>query len=504
MKRKKIKYIIYSFLLFWLSSCYKDLGNYAYHDINLISFNNIDTINGYNAYLGDSLIVSPKLIMSQDSSPSEDKYSYEWSFHLTKSPGITFDSIISTNKNLRTKIMFPPGNYYLQYKVTDKATGVPFHIRTTVLVSTPIYEGYMLLNEVNGKSRLDMLSYNKTANEFTQLTDVLAKVGSTIPMDGEPYQVLCMYYTRTRFVSVKYYGIFLLTSAGTNRINEETFAYDPTYNIRNLMIGDVPLDFSAQRITGEITNGMSPLFYMHSNGNVYCYTAVNGSSFIYLPINIYQNSTVPFKVSEYVVSDGIRTVMYNEDKKNFVTAADYNSVYVTDVPVGLNYPTGLELVYMERNYSGRTYAILKDPSTSKFFLLRFIIGQAQNYYNEITGTEINNATHFTISPDLEYLFYSVGGKLYEYDLYLKSSKLMLNKGDEEITYLSFQQFFNRSGIYSEWAKLLTVASYNPSAPEGINGTLELYSVPPVNGQIVQTKKWSSLGKVKSISYRERY
>jgi len=504
MRKILINSFIYGLFVVCLSSCYKDLGNYTYHDINEISFTGIDTINGYTMLLGDSLKVSPSLVMTKDNSPSSDNYSYEWSFHLTRSPGVTYDSIISTDKNLKTKIMFTPGNYYLQYKVTDKKTGVPFHVRTNVLVSTPIYEGYMVLNNVNGRSRLDMLSYNKTANVFTQYTDVLARVGSKVPMESEPYQVLCMYYTRTRFVSVKYYGIFLLTASGTNRVNEETFGYDPSYNIRNLMVGDVPANFGAQYLTGEITNGMSPLFYMYSNGHIYCYTAVNGSAFKYLPLNIYPASSIPFNVSPYVATDGNRAVLYNTDKRNFVTAADYNSVSVTDVPAGLNYPAGLDLIYMERNYSSNTYAILKNPSTSKYYLLRFVIGQEQNYYQEITGTDFANASHYTISPDLGYLFYSVGGKLYEYDLSLKISKLMFDKGQEQITFLAFQQFFNRTGIYSNWAKLLTVGSYNPSGTVGSNGTLELYSVPPVNGQIVQTNKWAGLGKVVSVSYRERY
>jgi hypothetical protein len=503
MKKILINSLVLGFFMACLSSCYKDLGNYTYHDINQISFTGIDTVNGYNALLGDSLKISPTLVMTKDQSPSLSNYSYAWSFHLTRTPGVTFDSIISTDKNLKTKITLKPGTYFLQYTVTDKATGVAFHVRTNLLVSTPIYEGYMVLNDVNGHSRLDMLSYNKTVNAFTQNTDVLAKVGSTVPMQGQPYQVLCMYYTRTRYVSVKYYGIFLLNASGTNRVNEETFAYDPTYNIRNLMIGDVPANFSAQSLTGDATSGF-PLFFMYSGGNMYSYTAQNGSAFKYLPLNIYHGSSIPFKVSPYVATDGNVAVMYNMDKRNFVTTVDVNSVEVTDVPVGLNYPTGLDLVYMERNYSTNTYAILKDPNTSKYYLLRFALGKAQDYYQEITGTDFANASHYAVSPDLGYLFYSVGGKLYEYDLSLKTSTLMLDKGQEQISYLSFQQFTNRVGTYINWAKLLTVGSYNPTGTAGSNGTLELYSVPPVNGQIVQTNKWTGLGKIVSVSYRERY
>ena len=504
MKKIFIKIFICSLSVTFFSSCYKDLGNYTYHDINEISFEGIDTENGYNVLMGDSLKISPSMVMTKDQAQSQNDYSYEWTFHLTGSYGHTYDSIISTEKNLKTKVLLSAGNYFLQFKVTDKSTGIPFHIRTNVLVSTPIYEGYIVLNDVNGNSRVDMLSYNNTTNAFTQYTDVLAKVGSKVPMEGQPYQVLCMYYTRTMFIMVKYYGIFILTASGTNRVNEETFAYDPSYNIRYLMVGDVPTDFKAQYLTGEITGNIAPLFYMYSDGNIYSYTAMNGSAFKYLPLNIYPGSSVPFEVSRYIATDGTRVVMYNMEKKNFVTAPDYNSISVTDVPQGLNYPSGLDLVYMERNYSDNTYAIMKDPLNGKYYLLRFRVGQAQDYFQEITGTDFAYAGHYTFSPDLGYMFYSVGGRLYEYDLSLKTSKLMLDKGMNEISYLAFQQFFNRTETYADWAKLLTVASYNPSGTSGNNGILELYSVPPVNGQIVQMSRWSGFGKMVSISYRERY
>ncbi len=492
--------LLLGFFIAAFYACDKDLGNYDYHDINEISFESFDTVNGYNVFTGDSLKIYPDLVMTKDQNASENDYLYEWSIHITESYNI-YDSIISTEKNLKAKILLDPGNYFLQYKVTDKTTGVPFHIRTNLLVSTPVYEGYLVLNNVDGQSRLDMLSYNNTDHIFIQYTDVLEKMGSSLPPQGEPYQIQCIYYTRF----LENYGIYLLTASGSNRLEEETFDWEPTYDIRYQMLGDIPADFRAEKISGTVLYGIFPLLYMYSDNNIYSHQPMNGHMFKYVPINNYGNISEPFKASPYLATNGNTAVMYDMDNQKFVTSS-YQSVSVEEVPVALNYPTGYDLVYMERNYLGTVYAILQDPSTSKYYMLRFQIGAEQDYFKEITGTDFANATHYAVSPDLGYLFYSVGGKLYEYDLSLQTSIEMLDKGGEEITYLSFQNFLGRSSNtnYGNWAKLLTVGSYDSSGTSGSNGTLGLYSVPPVNGQIVQTNQWTGFGKIISVSYRERY
>jgi hypothetical protein len=167
--------------------------------------------------------------------------------------------------------------------------------------------------------------------------------------------------------------------------------------------------------------------------------------------------------------------------------------------------------YPEAGQTKTTYAILKDPVTSKYYMLRFVLGAAQNYFQEITGTDITNATNFAVSPDLGYLFYSVGSKVYEYDLSLQQSFLMLDKGNAQVSYLSFLHIYDRYGLagmtknanYFSWSTQLTVGSYDPSGTAGSNGTLEQYTVEPVNGQIQRTVQWTGFGKIVSIGYRSR-
>jgi len=493
-----------------ITSCYKDTGNYSYHAINVVTIGNYDTVKGYIALYKDTLRISPAIISSEDVT-DEDAYTYKWWYRKTTSVSTIDDSLLAKTKNLNVPVNIAPGTYTLMYEVTDKNTKVLVHVRATLTVTTEVFEGFMVLSDVNNQSRLDMLSYNKTNSLFTQFTDVLKKQNSTVPMNGIPYQVHCMPYVGTN-ITQQGYGIFLLNSAGTNRVNQETFAWDPTYNIRYLMAGDVPANFAAKRMTGLNVSGTNFLYYMiGQDNNVYCYSTQAGYAFRYSPLNVYTPSGIPFKVAPYIATNGSMAVMYNMDKKTFVTAAAASSNSVTDVAPALNYPTGLDLLYMECNYyveAGvvpNTYAILKDPATQKIYLLNFVLTKAQTYYQEITGTDFNLATSYAVSPDHNYVFYSVGSKLYEYDMYLKTSFLMADYGASSISYLSFPHFssrFNKPN-YTSWSKSLLVGVVDAAGTAGSNGKLDQYSIPDVNGQLVKTNAWTGFGKIVSVGYRDR-
>jgi len=503
-----MKYLFYGFMLatmLTIASCIKDKGNYNYHAINQVTFNNLDTVNGYQVGYGDTLKLNPTLNLSQDKNGT-GSYIYAWSWALTNKFGDAVDSIITTSKNLSSVVKLVPGIYTLQYRVKDNGTGVTFQTRVKVNVTTDVYEGYMLLSNVGGQSRLDMLSYKSTTNSFTKYIDVLKKMGSTVPMNGMPYQVYCTQYT-TSDVTPEDYGIFIFNSAGGNRIDQETFAYDPIDNIRNLFVGNVPKNFAPVHIFQEGAFGLAyPIMYtFDGGGNVYGYSIFAGSAFHYSPLNTYTATGTPFHVAPYGVSDGSTGIFYNSDKKGFVTAPSYSSTFLVDAGASLKYPTGYNMVFMDKDYNNNAFAILQDPATSNMYLLRFPIGGVATYFQQIIGTDISSANNFAVSPTFGYLFYSVGGKVYEYDPSLQTSILMVDKGSSTITSMSFQHFFNSTTStvnqkYSTWANYLSVASYGSSST---SGTFELYSVPPINEQIVKVNGWTGFGQIVSVSYRER-
>lgn len=511
MINKIFKYSgVLTVIMIVLSSCYKDIGNYSYHPINVVNLGNIDTANGYIAFYNDSLHIKPD-IKSSANINDESAYSYLWTYRKSTSVSSGDDSLLSTTRNLDAKMTMLPGSYTLMYKVTDNKTGVMVHTRTTLTVSTEVYEGFMVLSDVNNQSRMDMLSYVKSTGVFNQYTDVFARQASTIPMNGNAYQVLCMPYVGTN-VAQQNYGIFVLNAAGTNRVNQETFAWNNSYNIRYLIVGDVPANVAATRLTGITTGAYNYQIYMYGpDKNMYSYSTSAGYAFRYSPLNVYETGGTPFQVSPYVATDGTSAVMYNSDKKTFVTAANASAVSVADVIPAWNFPTGMDLLYMECIYypeSGikpNSYAVLKDPATGRIYLLNFLMRQPQNYFDEMKATDIALATNFAASPDHNYIFYSVGGKLYEYDMYLKQSFLMADYGSSIISHLSFPHISSRYGKanYVTWSKSLLVGSYDPAGPKGSNGKLEIFTISDINGPLVKTNSWTGFGKIVSVGYRDR-
>jgi hypothetical protein len=488
---KKISILAVLFLCF--IACNKDKGNYAYHAINEVSFSGFDTINGYKASFGDTLSISPVLTNSLDANGTHT-YSYEWSVNQ----GFNGDRIISTEKNLNVRVDELPGSYPLQFRVTDLTTGVLFHIKSTLLVRTDVYEGYLVLSDVGGNSRLDMLSYDAVGGTFTQYTDVLKKLGSSLPVQGQPYKVVCSRAVQSAFnYSDSTYGIYLLTATGTNRIHPETFDWKSTYNIRFEVTGDIAQDFKAENMRVD-PQFYFLTYYMVSSNNVYIKSGA-GPTLYNLPINKYVGRPL-FKASPYVVSDGAgHAVFFNMDSLSFVVTSTVTQTTVTSA-ASLGFPTGEELVWMERSAGGNAFAITKTPNTSNYNLIKFVPGSLPGYSKPLTGTDIDQATHFAVSSNPEYLFYSVGGKVYEYDLSLQTSKLMLDKGASEITYLAFEQFTHTSAFpatYGTWLRWLSVGSYSSV------GTLEQYGIVDANEPLVFKRSWTGFGKITSVAYRER-
>ncbi len=485
-------------LCFAFSGCYKDKGNYDYKPVNELTFSNFDSENGYRVDFGQLLTVSPQLKGTLDPDGTKNAYTYVWSIEINGK-----DSVISAEKVLNVKLEVPPGNYTLKLIVKDDASGVQYPIKTQLLVTTKVFEGYMVLNEVNGKSRLDMITYYRTDNIFEQHTDVLAEMSSDLPLQGKPVQVYCMeteYFARTP----QTYRIYIVTETGAYKIDPETFGYTDMNNFRYELTGQVPADFKPKGIIGILQNNYMPITYLTEGSDIYLRT--NGiPTFPYAPINVYAGEGQPFKAFPQIAAYTDKAVIYNMDKRTF-TSSPFTGRNATDMPPSAGFPVGKDMVYMEGQATGNSYAVLKDPGTANYYLMKFQPSWPYLYFNDaMNAKDIDKAEHFAVSPDLGYLFYSVGGKLYEYDNFLKTSFLMLDKGSSQITHISFQRFFNRSVFakYTAWGKLLTVGTYNPAGNEGSNGTLELYTVPPVNAALQLTNSWTGLGKITSVSYRER-
>ena len=494
-----------------LGACYKDKGNYSYHPINTIT---VKLDSNYIATYGEKLSIKPVLTLTMDDQANTydtTKYSYEWSTLDQTALYANQKKILARTRDLDASIVLAPGsNYTLYYRITDKKTGVMADGTARLSVVTSIYEGWLALCEVNGQSRLDMASYSLGAYKI--IPDVLTYTSSDLPRTAKPVSVTYLPQAPLTTTTLAK-GIYISTQDGSNRIDPETFKWDLTMNIQTDMLAKVPANFTAD----VFAPGGSDINYMHSTaGNLYYYYRIYQTYFSSI-MNIVTGETDPFPAAPFIATSPnsasiIGAVLYDTKGKRFVrhiAGSTTCSPMPTSMPL-FDYKTGMDLAYMEWTpyNGGEVMAVLHNVEAGKWYLAKFTLAAAinQTYFAEIAATDFDNAENFAVSPDFGYLFYNVGGKVYEYDLGLKQSILMINQ-TKPITRLKFQHFY--SGAYTAGSSgkqvlynKLIVASYD-GTNTATSGTLDFYNVPQVNGQLTLFQSLTGFGKVKDLTYRER-
>lgn len=473
-----------------LFSCSKDVGNYEYVDINEVEF--VGFQEAYSAKLGEPFSITPDLKFTQDSSGAEDRYEYRWF--------VGGRSNLATTRNLTLDpVTLDPGDYKLVYEIKDIKTGVTWQKRVSLTVVSTIYEGWIVLNEIDGGSRMDMISL--IDNTYTPIYDVLEYVNSSLELEGLPIQVINYEYD---FGS---YGVYVTTTGnGTTKVHPETFDWEETYRLSYEALANFPTDLGADRIV-PIEPTAS---FMQKDGDVYYALGFFGTRYG-IPINTLNGQS--FSTAPFIAPDDYGySVLYDETNQRFLRHG-FDDASLSEMPPGslFDYNTGKDLLYMTKTTynGGEVFALLNDPNSVELYLARITSTAAalsQIYYEKIPDAiamDMVQSDHFAVNPDFGYLFYSLEGKVYEYDFALKTSKLMIERPGHEITVLAFDQN-SPSNLMDPSAEnfrnKLIVGSYDPSATEG---TFELYNVPPVNGNLQLFEAFGGFGRIVSESYRQR-
>lgn len=485
-----------------LAACRKDASKPAYQAINEVQISGLEI--SYSVLQGQRLKITPQLDFTIDDGKDPSRYEYEWMAADIQ------QIIISHQRNLDTTINLAPQQYIMYYRVRDKISGVQWAKKFDLYVQTSIYQGWMVLCDVNGTARLDMVSQQDTG--YMTIHDVLKFAGSSLTLQGAPVDLACFPYTFSQ------YGIYITTTGtGTTKVDPESFQWAPEMELSyETLMKDIPDNFGADFM---VAKGSMLNSYLYKGGNVYYYSGSAGLRYS-VPVNIVQGEPKEFVAAPFITSspadfaDYAPSVMYDITGRRFLQHAP-GRTYVTPVPAGTLFDfnnTGKDLIFMTSSKyngsfsGGEVFVVMKDPATAKYYLGRFTIDAfgpsfVQTYWQEMTATDIGLAENFAVNPDFGYVFYNVGGKLYEYDMFSKQSTLMLDKGAGKITLLKFQRFLQQfAPATSQFFNKLIVASYDNTTA---NGDMEIYAVPDVNGALQLLSHYSGFGKIKNIEYRER-
>jgi hypothetical protein len=502
MQRKYFQPIAYIivFLLgaIHLSSCKKDLGNYAYNEINEAEIVDLDTLYTINS--DEHFKANPKINFTKDKNPDTANYRYEWYKGIDVGYGGMAPELLSSKLSIDTLLDMGLGKYEMYFRVTDKKSGVYFQKNFRLAIINKAYEGWLLLSDINGGSRVDMVSiYNKVFKSYKNILDTMK---SDLIPSGKPVAIgTC----RTNASGSGSFVNYVVTNT-----DGKVFGFNDMKNVPNealsvLIPESTGFDYSNTNMT------FAPLLDCISvNNNIYL-----RNSFRYKDLINKTESGVKFQASSYFASSVEYyepiIILFNEDTKALYR---YPGTGTASFPLTITELAGKtdDLAYMTYSMynGGEVFAIFKDKLNRKMFLARFGLNGKLSYYNEITGTDIYQAEQFAISPAFGYIFYTVGNKVYEYDTSLKSSISMLELQGEKISMIKFHRFLLRSlpqlsvnvPGYLDLEKQLIVASYKEDQP-ATTGKLSLYEVPPINGKLILKNSFEGFGKIVDVTYKER-
>lgn len=506
-------YLLAVFTVFTLACSKKDIGNYSYHDINEIKFST--ELNGtITGFVLKNLKIEPELSFTMDTEGDPNRYTYQWAYIVPTSqtnPGLR---TIATTKDLDMIVNIAPGTYPAMYRVTDSQTGVHFTKKFLLDIRNVYNEGWLMMTDVNGQAQLDFLS-KQPDGSFLPINDLLKQSGSDLKLKGKPKVVYSYETGKHNGYGINLpYGLYVGTDQSTDRLDGETFAWDPKYNIRREILDpDIPENFHIDVI--QQVRGSDNAYFISSVGNLY-FTAPAQNIKYGQPFNFDTDHLfrmAPFiACSENFVVANLPAYFYDMDNRRFCKHQSSFENKVSkildpsnDLKLFSYENTGKDMLYMTFVAKGiEVNALLQDLVNKKVYLARFdALNTRQKYYDEVVSTDIQKGESFAVSPDQGFVYYSVGGKLYQYDYSTtpSTSKLVKDYGTSKISLIKFQTYQN-ANKYPDGGKLM-VCSYDPALPEGQNGRLDKYSVLLGASGISLDETYSGFGKVVSLNYRQR-
>lgn len=500
---KKILFVLAAALI---TGCYKDLGNYSYKTINDIAISNIAP--KYTMMFKDTLRIKPKLDFLVDKADT-GRYAYEWIIFFLDDVGENNNKLIATTRDLEYEVTAKVGKYKAWLRVKDNSTGVQYKSEFSLTIQSKVYEGWLVLSDVNGMARIDMVSVLPAPIGETMITDLLTFTNSGLAPQKGPRAIKLM---NDAFKSKT--ALYFLTDDGANKLSADDFTWQTTGAIRYEMLGPPPAGFAPRLMDVAYST-----YCMMSDDQLYIQYPISGLGYG-VPQNKMAGVSTPVKLAPFIgkanssISNWL--VFYDVERRWFVRLDGSRDAGVDSIPTPsnalLSYKTGKDLVYMQNAAFNLNdiFTILKDPGQPVFYLFRMAVDGYPSVFRQNQFTRIDQSTgdiahaqHFAVGHELGYVLYAVGSKIYEYDINYNTHHLMADLGTEVISRLKVINVGASKPEYKEYTNGLLVGSYDPAGPSGKNGKLRVYKMPPRNEPFQLYKSYAGFGKVIDMEYRTR-
>jgi hypothetical protein len=391
-----------------LISCYKDKGNYDIQMPATPVVTHLDSL--YNAVVGDSLIITPTVTISNG-----DSLLLEWRI---SAPEIDSSYLYFYGPSLRMVFGLQANMYTGRLSVLDKKTGIRYFFPFQIQGVTGFSTGTTVLSVKDGITQLSFIKPDGT---------VVPNIYETINGKSLPPNPLQLFYMKDKLQGNLPLGYWIICKNGGVRLNVSTLQDDPTYpnTLANNFFADpdsIVVGSLQQGHRGSLNGVINSKFYSGFT-STWNQAAIYGMFGDYAPGDDY--NLAPSFI-QTIINEAYSFIGYEKDKKQFVrisgTPYYYGTGYTTTSTTAFD-PTnvGMDLVHMEQINSGDCFAYCRGTNDS-LYELKFTVTFDNSPYTFtpvfkrafIQQNLVNENTHWQAANN-GILYLTAADKVYRYN-----------------------------------------------------------------------------------------
>lgn len=510
-----MKYL-YIFLAIFLLSCAKE-SNSNYQEINDIMIEGVTDQTLHNVISFKDTLKINTTIKGRFSGDDTEGLEFEWKLIAIKGNNVFEgnDFVISREKNLKHYVTENPGMYYGSYTVTDIKNDAKFIKRFFVNVRSVTSEGWAILCDEGGESRLDWI-FDISADSIEVVHSLWSDKNYNM---GKPVSLNFFYNMSS--------GSFRLANTENGSFNLDPLLQTAGEN-RNMIY-----QFFTVPERVDIRGGASVIMHrdpeismlIDVKGDIYTKETRDVGVMFDYRCNIVSGESDYFVAAPYVAihhlkynEDAASIILYDQTNCRFVEFQN-NAIYpsVAKFDGTMFQPTANhELIFMETTMEQNSFAVLKNKSSGKYYIYGFRIRGAgvneQQFYTEIKGPELDKLNKIVFHNINNYMFYTASSKVYQFKIPNKGdivdpAKEAISLPGETIVDIMLPKFAAWEK-YESWetyrANQLVVASNRDNMATDC-GNVRIYDVPSLSAPLILKKEYTNkgLGKIVDIEYFER-
>lgn len=494
-KMKRIINIIFALsLLFSITGCFRDLGNYDYSEVNEAVIGDRGFTAPYDVRIGiDRLKIDPDISFSQDRDGSGD-YSYEWvavgqNFHR----GERF--VIGTERSLDYKVELSAEEYILYLKVRDNATDIVFSRSVGLNVRGLYSVGWLFAGEdESGNGQMDMVSIS---------TDVLFLPSVLKPEDGLALSpISSVWIDNDEYTSDG--RLYAGTAEGSYKFDREEFSGSQETSIRYSFAIPPAADMKLSMTDNQKVSDVRQVMIVDRRA----YIVSTDGGMIYNTFSNYDQlndfNTADRMICNHTGVQGIRTfIFYDLDSRRFcyIKGLSVNRMLTqgdqdddawswdtrNDFDGGLEFVTAFNSFFS----GGQGAAILKDGASGRHYIYCMTAPRTgdpvKNGRYEVIreATGFADAAGYIITTNHGYMIYAAGNRLYGYDFRKESPTVTeLCTFDAPVTCLKADYETSE-----KWNDVFYAATYDDEIPRSGKVYKFRVSDDPTRIEITQESVW---------------